>query len=234
MRKIGFGFLLLFFPMFASLLFSRGTERSAIDGARLNAVEEAALDPSRLLYEDMKLEGVVNPEAFKEAIAGFYKINNRKKEVLTLIDFSLPSTEKRMFIFDLEKKQLLFRSLVSHGRNSGQNYATSFSNRSGSYMSSLGFYLTDHTYSGKNGYSLLLNGLEKGINNMARARAIVVHGASYANPEVIKSGGRLGRSLGCPAIPQKLTRPIIDTIKDGSVMFIYAKDKNYHSKSDFV
>ena len=121
----------------------------------------------------------------------------------------------------MKNHKLLFSSLVAHGKNSGDKYATSFSNRNGSYMSSLGFYLTQETYQGSNGYSLRLNGLEEGINDNARQRAIVVHGASYANPSVIKSG-RLGRSFGCPALPQALARPIIDTIKGGSVMFIYA------------
>ena len=112
------------------------------------------------------------------------------------------------------RKKMLYSSVVSHGKNSGENYATSFSNEVGSYKSSLGFYLTGNTYQGRNGYSLLLDGLEKGINDRARERAIVVHGAAYANPSVCKSG-RLGRSFGCPALPQALTKPIINTIKGG-------------------
>ena len=133
----------------------------------------------------------------------------------------------------MEKKQLLFSSVVSHGRNSGGNYATSFSNQNGSYKSSLGFYLTENTYQGGNGYSLILNGLEKGINDKAKERSIVVHGASYANPTVAASG-RLGRSLGCPALPTKLAKPIINTIKDGSVMFIYANNSSYLAQSDIL
>ncbi len=133
----------------------------------------------------------------------------------------------------MEKKQLLYSSVVSHGRNSGENYATSFSNQNGSYKSSLGFYLTENTYQGGNGYSLILNGLEKGINDKAKERSIVVHGASYANPTVAASG-RLGRSLGCPALPTKLAKPIINTIKDGSVMFIYANNSSYLAQSDIL
>lgn len=121
----------------------------------------------------------------------------------------------------------------AHGKNSGENYATSFSNAVGSYKSSLGFYLTGSTYRGKNGYSLLLDGLEKGINDCARERAIVVHGAAYANPSVCR-GGRLGRSFGCPALPQALTKPIINTIKGGSVLFIYANNKEYMAKSTIL
>lgn len=185
------------------------------------------------LYEDLKLDSLVSRRAFRQAIAGFKKIENRKKDILTLIDFSKPSTEKRLFVIDMGRRKLLYASLVAHGRNSGEKYATSFSNQNGSYKSSLGFYLTSETYQGSNGYSLRLDGLEKGINDKARERAIVMHGAAYANPAVTRSG-RLGRSFGCPAIPQALTRPIIDTIKGGSVLFIYAPQQEYLAKSSIL
>lgn len=186
------------------------------------------------LYRSMQLEGVVNWKAFRQAVAGYYKIDNRKREVLTLIDFSRPSTAKRLFVFDMRERKVLFSSVVSHGKNSGDNYATSFSNEYGSYKSSLGFYLTESTYQGKNGYSLILNGLEKGINDRARERAIVMHGAAYADPSVVSRGGRLGRSFGCPAVPQKLSRPIIDAIKGGSVMYIYAETLDYLAHSSVL
>ena len=186
------------------------------------------------LYRSMQLEGVVNWKAFRQAVAGYYKIDNRKREVLTLIDFSRPSTVKRLFVFDMRERKVLFSSVVSHGKNSGDNYATSFSNECGSYKSSLGFYLTESTYQGKNGYSLILNGLEKGINDRARERAIVMHGAAYADPSVVSRGGRLGRSFGCPAVPQKLSRPIIDAIKGGSVMYIYAETPDYLAHSSVL
>ena len=185
------------------------------------------------LFEDMQLGGVVNFLAFRQAVAGYNLIKQKSKSILTLIDFTKPSTEKRLFVFDMEQKKMLYSSVVSHGKNSGENYATSFSNEVGSYKSSLGFYLTGNTYQGKNGYSLLLDGLEKGINDRARERAIVVHGAAYANPSVCKSG-RLGRSFGCPALPQALTKPIINTIKGGSVLFIYANNKEYMAKSSIL
>lgn len=185
------------------------------------------------LFEEMQLGGVVNFLAFRQAVAGYNKIEEKSKSILTLIDFTKPSTEKRLFVFDMKEKKVLYSSVVSHGKNSGDNYATSFSNEVGSYKSSLGFYLTGNTYQGKNGYSLLLNGLEKGINDRARERAIVVHGAAYANPSICKSG-RLGRSFGCPALPQALTKPIINTIKDGSVLFIYANNKEYMAKSTIL
>lgn len=186
------------------------------------------------LYRSMQLEGAVNWKAFLQAVEGYYKIENRRRDVLTLIDFSRPSTDKRLFVFDMKQRKVLFSSVVSHGRNSGDTYATSFSNEYGSYKSSLGFYLTESTYQGKNGYSLILNGLEGGINDRARERAIVMHGAAYADPSVLAGGGRLGRSLGCPAVPQKLSRPIIDAIKGGSVMYIYAETPDYLAHSSIL
>ena len=129
------------------------------------------------LFREMQLEGEVNYTAFRQAVTGYYRIAQRKKEILTLIDFSKPSTEKRLYVFDMKEKKMLFSSVVAHGKNSGGVYATSFSNEYGSYKSSLGFYLTASTYQGKNGYSLILDGLEKGINDRARERAIVVHGS---------------------------------------------------------
>ena len=185
------------------------------------------------LFEEMQLGGVVNFLAFRQAVAGYNQIEQKSKSILTLIDFTKPSTEKRLFVFDMEQRKMLYSSVVSHGKNSGENYATSFSNQNGSYKSSLGFYLTENTYQGGNGYSLILNGLEKGINDKAKERSIVVHGASYANPTVAASG-RLGRSLGCPALPTKLAKPIINTIKDGSVMFIYANNSSYLAQSDIL
>lgn len=176
------------------------------------------------LYEDMNLVGRINFDAFERAFDGLKKYEVKNKNILTIIDFTLPSSEKRLFILDLENKKILFESLVSHGRNSGNLYATAFSNKHGSYKSSLGFYKTENTYLGGNGYSLILNGLDKGVNDQARARAIVMHGADYCSQSVVKSSGRLGRSLGCPAIPVELTKPIINTIKNGSLLYIYASN----------
>lgn len=185
------------------------------------------------LYETMHLDSIVSREAFHRALTGYQKIKNRKKEVLTIIDFSKASTKKRLAVIDMEQKKVLYTSVVAHGRNSGGNYATSFSNKNGSYKSSLGFYLTNETYQGSNGYSLRLDGLEKGVNDNARQRAIVMHGAAYAHPSTARTG-RLGRSFGCPAVPPALTKPIINAIKGGSVMFIYAPEKNYLAQSQFL
>lgn len=193
--------------------------------------KEAPLTAERL-YLEMELDGVVDFTAFLQAWEGYSKISGIRKEILTLIDFTKPSTEKRLYVIDVRNRQLLHVCHVAHGRNSGENYATSFSNRSGSHQSSLGFYLTDNTYMGGNGYSLRLDGLEKGINDKARERAVVIHGAAYANYS--PGMARLGRSLGCPALPTALNREIIDIIKDGSVLFIYANDKNYLTQSSFL
>ena len=222
--------LFLFLP--CTLFLGGKPSDSTPDSAERAAVSDVEAYAS--LYRSMQLEGVVNWKAFRQAVAGYYKIDNRKREVLTLIDFSRPSTAKRLFVFDMRERKVLFSSVVSHGKNSGDNYATSFSNEYGSYKSSLGFYLTESTYQGKNGYSLILNGLEKGINDRARERAIVMHGAAYADPSVVSRGGRLGRSFGCPAVPQKLSRPIIDAIKGGSVMYIYAETPDYLAHSSVL
>src|SRR5690606_8548325 len=176
------------------------------------AQETKKFSPIEQLYQEFGFESnqLINYKAFEQALQGFEQINPKISHVITIIDFSLPSTKKRMFVLDLVNKKVLFHSIVSHGRNSGENYATSFSNTHGSYQSSLGFYLTDQTYMGSNGYSLILDGLEKGINDQARARAVVMHGADYCSENVIKSTGRLGRSYGCPALPREINEEVIN------------------------
>lgn len=213
---------------------SKGAEvlKSVPTNSVLN--ENGEVDEIDYLYREMQLEGVVTYEAFRQGITGFNRIDSRNKDILALVDFSKPSTEERLFIFDLANREVLFTTHVSHGRNSGGNYANSFSNVNGSYQSSLGFYLTEHTYQGKNGYSLVLEGLEAGINDRAKERAIVMHGAAYSNPSVLASGGRLGRSLGCSAVPETLARPVIDILKDGAVLFIFADQPNYRNQSSFL
>ena len=199
----------------------------------LNATNLHVVPAWQSMYETMHLDSLISQDAFHQAFVGYYKISDRKKEILTVIDFSKASTEKRLAVIDMQARKLLYSSVVAHGRNSGGNYATSFSNQNGSNKSSLGFYLTNETYQGSNGYSLRLDGLEKGVNDNARQRAIVMHGAAYAHPSTARSG-RLGRSFGCPAIPPSLTRPIINTIKGGSVMFIYAPEENYLAQSSIL
>nr|WP_239060698.1 murein L,D-transpeptidase catalytic domain family protein [Bacteroides sp. 519] len=182
----------------------------------------------------MNLNEILSYNLFEQAITGYNKIEEKKKEIITIIDYSKPSTEERLYVIDLKNKELLYKSLVAHGRNSGNLYATSFSNKNGSYKSSLGFFLTENTYNGKNGYSLVLNGLEKGINDMAKARAIVMHAAPYSSIATINSTGRLGRSLGCPAIPQTVSKAIINLLKGGSLIYIYANDPTYFVASTLI
>jgi hypothetical protein len=218
-----FNFFLSFF------LFFLPTGIVPVDESRSVEVIE-----SESLYRELGLDGRVAPEAFKEAFDGYHEITGKKKEVLTLIDFSKPSTDERLYVIDMASHRVLFATHVAHGQNSGGNYATAFSNRNGSHQSSLGFFLTDNAYNGSNGYSLVLDGLEPGVNDNARARAVVIHGAAYANPSVIATQGRLGRSWGCPALPEAVNRPIIDAIKGGSVLYIYAGNKDYLSQSSVL
>ena len=202
----------------------------------LNPVAESK-DESEILLENLaeKHENIPSISALDLALEGYEKLEDElKKPVLTVIDFTLPSTEKRMWIIDVEKQEILLNTVVSHGRNSGMLMAEKFSNQPESNQSSLGFYKTAETYQGKHGYSLRLDGLEKGINDQARNRAIVIHGADYARQEVAKMSGRLGRSLGCPAVPTELSKEVIDLIKDGSLLFIYGQDQNYLESSPLI
>lgn len=201
------------------------------------AIESESKDvksETELLYDEIGLEGKLKFEAFDKAMIGYENLTFNNKDIITVIDFTLPSTEKRMFVIDMKNKKVLFNTIVSHGRNSGEKYAKAFSNRHGSYQSSLGFYTTENTYQGGNGYSLVLNGLEKGINDQAKARAVVIHGADYCSQSVINATGRLGRSYGCPALPRELNKPIINTIKNGTMVFIYAEDPSYMASSKIL
>jgi hypothetical protein len=153
---------------------------------------------------------------------------------LTLIDYSLPSTRPRLWVFDLRSGRLLFKELVAHGRNSGENLATRFSDVMESRESSLGLFRTADTYVGHNGYSLRLDGLEPGFNSHARERAIVMHGAPYVDPAVAKANGRLGRSWGCPALREAVARKLIDTVRGGGVIFSYYPDPAWLKTSKFL
>lgn len=226
-------FLFLFF-LFLPCIYSSVRHTETAVQLSSDSFSISPLSVCRQLYEEMKLEKRLDYPVFEQALAGYRKIDCANKDILTLIDFTKPSTEERLFVLDINRKQILFSSLVSHGKNSGGNYATSFSNENGSHKSSLGFYVTENTYQGRNGYSLVLNGLEKGINDRAKERAIVIHGAAYSNPSVAASSGRLGRSFGCPALPQALNKPIINTIKNGTLLFIYADDPDYLSQSPIL
>lgn len=188
------------------------------------------------VYDSLKLdEAGLNRDAFEYGIRGMEKLllegRTEKQHVLSIIDFSQPSYKKRLYVIDLDNYSLLFNTWVAHGKNSGREMALSFSNKPSSNKSSLGFYLTGDTYKGKHGYSLKLNGLEKGINDNALQRAIVIHGADYVSASMASSVGYVGRSQGCPAIPKALYRPIIDNIKEGTCLFIYYPSEKYFQNS---
>lgn len=154
--------------------------------------------------------------------------------VLGVIDYSRPSTEQRLWVFDLQQEKLLFQEWVAHGRNTGDNYAERFSNRPGSLMSSLGGFEAAGTYVGQNGYSLRLQGLEPGFNDRAYERAIVIHGAPYVSEDLIRTQGRLGRSFGCPAVRPQVARRLIDTLNESSFVFAYYPDPHWLSTSPLL
>jgi len=194
---------------------------------------------SEEMYHSLNANHFMLPsqESFVKAIEGFYKLKEKgkiQKEILTLIDFSKSANAQRMWVIDLATNTILYQTFVSHGRNTGNEFATKFSNVPESYQSSLGFYATAETYFGKHGFSLRLDGLEKGINDKARERAIVIHGADYVSESFIDKNGRLGRSLGCPALPLEMSEEIIKTIQDKSCLFIYYPSKNYEAQSQLI
>jgi hypothetical protein len=187
------------------------------------------------LWLECKLDNSLSFEVFDAAVIGYSHTEKiRKKNIFTIIDFSKSSTTTRCFVIDMDKRKLLYHCFVAHGKNSGDNFADSFSNEPESLKSSLGFYLTAETYSGKHGYSLRLDGLEKNINDNARLREIVIHGADYVSQEFIDAHGRLGRSWGCPALPVEISKEVIDKISNGCCLFIYGKDENYIKNSTFL
>ncbi len=179
----------------------------------------------------------LNKKVLKLALAAYQKASRKgavKKPVLTVIDYSLPSSKQRMWVFDIRREKLLYNTYVAHGKNSGADVPHHFSNQSSSKETSLGTYVTRGTYMGSKGYSLNLQGLEKGFNDNAFNRRVVIHGAWYVEPDFIKRAGRAGRSWGCPSIAQTLAKPVINTIKNGSVVFAYYPDRNYLSHTGYA
>lgn len=205
----------------------------------INVIKTSAGTSEEEVYSNLNSNHFSMPklESFTEALKGFYLLKEKglvQKNILTLIDFSLSSNSKRLWVIDLTTNTILYNSLVAHGRNTGDEFASSFSNSAQSFKSSLGFYATGEIYTGKHGKSLKLDGLEKGINSNARERAVVIHGANYVSNSFIQNNKRLGRSLGCPAIPMELTNEIIQTIKDKSCLFVYYPSEAYKVASKLV
>ncbi len=189
-------------------------------------------------YDSLKsLNEKPSYELFSSGLKGYSKLNSEghisKQRYLSLIDFTLSANERRLWVIDLKTMSVVHNSLVSHGKKSGNEFALKFSNKVNSNMSSLGFYITGNTYYGKHGYSLYLDGMENGFNDKARERAIVIHSANYATWAFIKKYGRLGRSFGCPALPPKKGKDIINTMKEGSCLFIYFPSERYLKESKY-
>jgi hypothetical protein len=237
---------LLVFVMFLTFLnISWKTDRDS--KINISKVQEVQIDSaSHIVNNNVLLSNYINDiynraglentglseKVFKKAITGFLNLKkdlNQNKQILTVVDFAKASTEKRMWIIDLENQKLLLNTYVAHGQGSGFDMANQFSNQEESHQSSLGFYITNETYVGKHGLSLKLDGQDLGINDKARNRAIVVHGATYVSEQFIKQTGRLGRSFGCPAVPEELNNTIIELIKGKTCLFINGKGEYYQS-----
>jgi L,D-transpeptidase catalytic domain len=191
------------------------------------------------IYDEMDLEDSgLSLEAFRSAWTGYYKLRKKgllhRTGILSICDFSQSSSNQRMYVIDVRNRRLLYRTYVAHGINSGEEYATSFSNRMESCKSSLGFYITSSTYTGVNGLSLRIEGVDKGFNDNARARAIVIHGAGYVSQRILRKYGVMGTTFGCPAIPTEMTTQIIPVVKNGSCFFIYYPSKKYLTQSSVL
>jgi len=210
---------------------AKASAAAATSGARARELK-AVINQAVLLYSYMDLENDgLNEQAFEYAWRGYHNLLKkgliRKKSVLTICDFSQPSYSQRMYVIDVRHKKLLYRTYVAHGQNSGEDYATSFSNDPDSYKSSLGFYVTKRTYVGRNGLSLRISGVDTGYNDKAAKRNIVLHGSSYVNPQYMSDFGSIGTSQGCPAMPTGISPKIIRTVKNGSCLFIYHPTEEY-------
>jgi len=191
------------------------------------------------LYQEFDLqEAGLSKKAFEYALKGYYYLLERhwlnKTNVLSIVDMSQSSRSKRLYVLDLDQKKVLINTYVAHGRNSGGEFAQSFSNNPSSHKSSLGFYITQGTYYGNNGLSLRIRGMERGFNDRAGGRNVVVHGSQYVGPDFLEMNKFCGRSYGCPAVPADECETIIDLIKEGSVLFIYHPTKKYTSKSKIL
>lgn len=207
--------------------------------AKASAKAAAFAEEVSALYEEISLKEIgLTKKAFEYALKGYYyMLEHRwlsKTSILSICDLSQSSRNKRLYVLDLEQKTVLVNTYVAHGRNSGLEYARSFSNNPSSHKTSLGFYVTQDTYCGSNGLSLKIRGMERGFNDRASGRNIVVHGSEYVGPDFLQMNGVSGRSYGCPAIPADETQEIIDLIKEGSCLFIYHPTRKYIGRSKIL
>ena len=210
----------------------------AVALASLSNVTLAATANPPTLYSSLARSAPeLNPTVLKSALSAVQcAVNNgeERSDRLAVIDYSQPSTARRLWIFDLRKKTLVLRDLVAHGAKSGENFATQFSNREGSHQSSLGLFRTQESYLGTHGYSLRMDGLEPGFNDQARDRALVIHAADYVNPAWSRREGRIGRSQGCPAVRPQVARQVVDKLKDGQFMFSWYPDQRWLKSSAYL
>jgi L,D-transpeptidase catalytic domain len=219
---------------------SRNSANFAVEAAAKKAFEvKMVIKEATSLYDSMKLSrSGLNQKAFEYAWRGYHNLVKKgiveKANVLSICDFTQSSRRKRLYVIDVAHRKLLYNTFVAHGMNSGVEYATSFSNQPESFKSSLGFYLTKKSYLGRNGLSLKIIGLEKGYNDLAAKRNIVLHGANYIGTEYLNNNGEMGRSLGCAAIPNQVNPKIIKSIRNGSALFIYYPAKKYLSASSVI
>jgi hypothetical protein len=213
------------------------TKASYAKAADAKAVElRAVVKQAIFIYTSMDLqESGLDEKAFEYAWRGYHNLLKKgaihRKAILSICDFSQSSRNKRMYVIDVQHRKLLYRTYVAHGQNSGDEFATSFSNENDSYKSSLGFYITQKTYVGRNGLSLRLDGVDLGYNDQALKRKIVLHGSSYAGEKYMEDYGNLGTSLGCPALPAEVSGRIIRAVKEGSCLFIYHPTQQYLDNS---
>lgn len=201
--------------------------------------EESLLEEARSIFSEMELESLgLSPEAFEYAWKGYnHLLENgtiEKQDILSICDFSQSSKNKRLYILDVENRRVLINTYVAHGKKSGSEFARYFSNTPRSNKSSLGFYITKNTYYGSYGLSLKIAGVEKGINDKAYYRNIVIHGSDYVGGKFLERNNINGRSFGCPAIPRKLSGEVINTIKEGTCLFIYYPSDSYVKKSAII
>ncbi len=221
----------------ALLIFSPFVSKANSRNADLEA--SAIIKEAVVLYDSLQLDELgLNQKAFQYAWQGFAKLRKSGKiknpDIISIIDFSQSSCKKRLYIIDLAEMKVIRNTYVAHGRGSGSEFANVFSNKPESHKSSLGFYVTGQTYKGSHGLSLRINGVERGINDKALYRKIVVHGSDYVGEDFLGKNPFTGRSFGCPAIPKDETEEIINTIKEGSCLFIYHPSKTYISSSKIL
>lgn len=238
-------FFLLLLPMLAAANKNHRHLHHATRFAARTALAKRALEKKLIVLEadelyyelDLRDSGL-NEKALEYALLGYHRLLRRhvlkKTTVLSVCDFSQPSSAKRMYILDLQNKRLLYRTYVAHGQGSGRVYPNAFSNVPNSYKSSLGFYVTRNPYLGSNGLSLRIDGVEKGFNDKANARGIVIHGANYVSERVLHKYGLMGTTFGCPAVPEDMASQIIPVLKSGTCFFIYFPSKRYLSSSKMI